>query len=108
MPEKFSSLVFSTKQAALALGLSASTLIRDRRYGGLGIPFVRIGGRTVYPILWLVEWLKARLQVTRPREPVADSGAAACQVKKKRGRPRKLDLSLAARMTRPMIGGEST
>ena len=48
----------NTKEAARLLGLSTGTLYNDRRSGHFGIPYVRIGYRTViYQKKDLLEWI---------------------------------------------------
>ncbi len=43
--------------AAVLLGLSPSTLEKDRATGHLGIPFVRAGRRVLYQLSDLQSWL---------------------------------------------------
>lgn len=43
--------------AAVLLGLSPSTLEKDRATGHLGIPFVRAGRRVIYRLEDLQTWL---------------------------------------------------
>ncbi len=90
-------LALTPKDAAEALGLSVTALCRDRTNGGLGgIPFVRLGGKVVYPVRDLQEFLSEiaqRAQAPQVAAAPVESGpavVAAPVVKRGRGRPRKL------------------
>lgn len=76
--------------AARFVGVSASTLRRDRASGSAGgIPFVRIGARVTYLRPSLEAWLAAQQQVVKP--------AAKKEVKKtRRGAPSKSERAAAA------------
>ena len=80
--------------AGQILGVSAITLRRDRSDGRLGIPFVRIGGRIVYPRAALEQWLTERTAATPPvLVPAAEPP------RRRRGRPTKAEQ--AARRSSP-------
>jgi hypothetical protein len=50
-------LAVDTNEAADLLGLQTPTLEKDRRFGHLGIPYVRAGRRVIYPVRDLGLWL---------------------------------------------------
>jgi predicted DNA-binding transcriptional regulator AlpA len=57
-----------TKAAAEHVGLSASTLEKDRHTGRLGIPYLKIGGAVVYDTAALDEWLATHVCQTTSQE----------------------------------------
>jgi hypothetical protein len=60
-------LAVDQTEAADLLGLQAPTLEKDRRYGHLGIPYVRAGRRVIYPLNALSLWLdKNQVKPSRP------------------------------------------
>jgi len=75
--------------AAKILGISAMTLRRDRCDGRLGIPFTRIAGRIVYPLVALEAWLDQHTRPTPPRpSPTTPAEGAP---RRRRGRPTKAE-----------------
>lgn len=79
-------LVTSTLGIARLLNLSAVQVVRDRKDGRCGgIPFVRLGGRIVYPIRAVEAWLMARTQ--RGATSALVHGAPTTR----RGRPTKAE-----------------
>lgn len=93
-PASLSKLALAPKEAAAALGVSVTTLCRDRSTAGLGgIPFARLGGKVVYPVRELESFLASQAQRAQvPQVPVAPAPPAIVPppVKRGRGRPRKL------------------
>ena len=53
-------LAMSEREAAAAIGVSGRTLYTLRAAGEL--PFFRVGGRVMYSVPALQEWIKSRLQ----------------------------------------------
>ena len=51
-------LAYSPKELSKALSLSTHTLAKDRKVGHIGIPFVKLGNRIVYPVTKVQEWLE--------------------------------------------------
>ena len=49
-----------TKDAAVYLGITKSTLEKDRVSGQWGIPFIRMGSAIVYDTRRLDEWMLAK------------------------------------------------
>jgi hypothetical protein len=58
-PQSGSGLL-ATPEAASYLGLGVGTLEKDRVYGRLGIPFIKMGKRVAYDRRDLEEWKRAR------------------------------------------------
>lgn len=85
---------FSEGAAARFIGVSVMTLRRDRRDGRLGIPFIRIGGRVLYPRGPLEKWNADHTRVT---SPCAIAGAPVSRAQRGRGRPRKAEQIARAR-----------
>lgn len=53
-------LLLSTAEAARVLRLSKTSLDRDRLYGRLRVPYIRLGRRTLYRMADLEAWLESR------------------------------------------------
>lgn len=62
-------LAVDQDQAAERLGIQAPTLEKDRRSGHLGIPYVRVGRRIIYPLIDLNRWLEKN-RITPRRDEV--------------------------------------
>jgi predicted DNA-binding transcriptional regulator AlpA len=75
-------------KAAEHLGVSLSTLRRDRASNYLQIPLVRLGGSVRYRIGDLDKWVNDRITNTQP--PVPQSMPATPAAGRSRGRPRKV------------------
>lgn len=80
------------KQAAEFLGVSASTLRRDRAFGHLGVPFVSLGARVLYLRSSLEKFL-----ADRERRPAAVQSTPAIDGTR-RGRPTKIEQVTAAQL----------
>ncbi len=52
-------LAVDTAIAAALIDSTEATLEKDRATGHLGVPFVRVGRRIIYPLADLHAWLKA-------------------------------------------------
>jgi len=52
--------LLATPEAAAFLGLGVGTLEKDRVYGRLGIPFIKMGKRVGYDRRDLEDWKQAR------------------------------------------------
>ena len=80
--------------AAEYLGISVSTLRRDRVQAVRTIPVINIGGAVRYSILALDAWIERSMLVNVTELPASrtiDQPALAVQTeKRRRGRPRKL------------------
>jgi hypothetical protein len=70
-----SSPYLDVKEAGAYIRIAPGTL-KNWRSRGLGPPYVKVGGRTVYHRPDLDEWMLARLVVPAPRQPVAPVDAA--------------------------------
>lgn len=79
-------LLVDEHEAARLVGLSASTLRRDRARGSLGIPFVSIGAAVRYSPEAIREWIQARLA---PSPAAQSEGNASALAPRRRGRPSK-------------------
>lgn len=84
--------VLSERDAARWLGVSATTLRRDRATGlAGGIPFIKIGARIVYRAEALERWLAEREQQPAARPQPTPRA-------RRRGRPTKTEQVEAARL----------
>ena len=66
-------LAVSEKTAAELLGLSPSTLEKDRAKGHLGVPSTKAGRRVIYQLADLRSWLAEHRFVPRPDAPESDA-----------------------------------
>lgn len=66
-------LAVSEKTAAELLGLSPSTLEKDRSQGHLGVPSTKAGRRVIYQLADLRTWLDAHRFVPKPDAPESDA-----------------------------------
>lgn len=66
-------LAVSEKTAAELLGLSPSTLEKDRAKGHLGVPSTKAGRRVIYQLADLRSWLDAHRFVPQPDAPESDA-----------------------------------
>lgn len=56
-------ITYSPAEFSAASGLSISSLSRDRLNGCLGgIPFIQMGGRILYPIMAIEQWLVKQIK----------------------------------------------
>ena len=62
-PNNAKPLALGSEQAAETIGLQSPTLEKDRRYGHLGIPYVKAGRRVIYQLSDLKAWLDAQKQI---------------------------------------------
>jgi integrase len=62
--DSIETLAVSPIRAAEIIGLTFSTLEKDRRLGHLGIPFIKAGRRVVYRLADLKDWLEEHKQTT--------------------------------------------
>lgn len=62
LPNLTTPLALGSEQAAETIGLQSPTLDKDRRYGHLGIPYVRAGRRVIYQLSDLKAWLEEQKQ----------------------------------------------
>lgn len=84
-----STVALPEREAARVLGISVAGLRRDRADGRLGgIPFARIGGRIIYPVAALGEWVAQRTVRTVTPAPAAPDQQPP---KRRRGRPTKME-----------------
>lgn len=61
-PNTANLLALGSEQAAKTIGLQSPTLEKDRRYGHLGIPYVKAGRRVIYQLSDLKAWLEEQKQ----------------------------------------------
>lgn len=66
-------LAVSEKTAAELLGLSPSTLEKDRAKGHLGVPSTKAGRRVIYQLADLRSWLAEHRLVPQSDSPGGDS-----------------------------------
>ena len=65
-------LAVSEKTAAELLGLSPSSLEKDRAKGHLGVPSTKAGRRVIYQLADLRSWLDAHRFAPQPDAPESD------------------------------------
>lgn len=79
--------LIDTAGAAKLLGVSKSLLDHDRNGGGLGVPYVKLGGRVLYEPQTLLAWVRARM--VHPPAPQAAQAQAEPQAEQPRRRGRR-------------------
>lgn len=76
-------LGYSPAELSAVMGISVSSLSRDRRNGCLGgIPYIEIGGRIVYPIEIVFQWFNEKT-----KRGHLDKSSDIEVVRRGRGRP---------------------
>ncbi len=68
-------LAVSEKTAAELLGLSTSSLEKDRAQGHLGVPSTKAGRRVIYQLADLRSWLDEHRSVPKPTDSLIDEGS---------------------------------
>jgi len=63
--------LLNTSQTAEYIGLSASTIAKDRVHGVLGIPYVKLGAAVRYRRSDLDQWIAARVRTSTSEQTAA-------------------------------------
>jgi predicted DNA-binding transcriptional regulator AlpA len=79
-------LAYSPEELSKLISVSEETLYKDRVHGHLGIPFVKMGSRVVYPKSKVEEWL-VNSSVTPAQYQAQKIMTNFGEVKRSRGRP---------------------
>ena len=78
-------LAVNEKTAAELLGLSPSSLEKDRVKGHLGVPSTKAGRRVIYQLADLRSWLDEHRFVPQPDVPKSDSVSSPSTLPTKQG-----------------------
>jgi hypothetical protein len=78
-------IAVNEKPAAELLGLSPSSLEKDRVQGHLGVPYVKAGRRVLYRLSDLQSWLDEHRIVPTATDSLVDEGSNPSEPLNKRG-----------------------